>query len=77
MKYEGLYLLWKNMSHHLQLLQEAWIPPSFGRGNSYVNQVEGEDSEAKSTIGLTSDNGSMKLAKDQYQNLMELLEKNT
>ncbi|XP_058746661.1 uncharacterized protein LOC131619598 [Vicia villosa] len=51
-------------------------PPSFGRGNSYVNQVEVDDSE-KCAATSTSDNGSMSLTREQYQNLMMLLEKNT
>lgn len=39
--------------------------------------MDGGDSGAKSIIGSTSDNESMTLTKDQYQNLMALLEKNT
>lgn len=41
-------------------------PPNFGRGNSYVNQVKGEDGEEKSKMGSTSGNRSMTLTKDQY-----------
>ncbi|XP_058727448.1 uncharacterized protein LOC131598898 [Vicia villosa] len=56
-------------------------PPSFGRGSassSYANQVDVEDSDSKSTAASTSDNGgSMTLTKEQYQNLMTLLEKST
>ncbi|XP_058746593.1 uncharacterized protein LOC131619522 [Vicia villosa] len=53
-------------------------PPSFGRGNSYANQVEVDESE-KCVATSTSDSasGNMSLTREQYHNLMMILEKNT
>jgi hypothetical protein len=56
-------------------------PPNWGRGggHSYANMVDGEDSENKMNIGSSSkneDTAGITLTKDQYQNLMSLLEKN-
>ena len=56
-------------------------PPNWGRGggNSYANMVDREDSENKMNIGSSrrnEDNTGITLTKDQYQNLMSLLEKN-
>ena len=56
-------------------------PPNWGRGggNSYANMIGGEDSETKINNGSSSkneDNAGITLTKDQYQNLMSLLEKN-
>ncbi|XP_058732774.1 uncharacterized protein LOC131604347 [Vicia villosa] len=60
-------------------------PPNLGRGSaSYANQAgasstqsQVDKTEGKSTVGTTSDNGSMALTKEQYHNLMVLLEKNS
>ncbi|XP_058782613.1 uncharacterized protein LOC131657147 [Vicia villosa] len=52
-------------------------PPNFGNENSYANQVEVDESE-KSVTASTSDSGggNMSLTREQYHNLMMLLEKN-
>jgi len=49
-----------------------------GGGNCYNNIVNGEDLENKTTVGSASrneDNAGMTLTKDQFQNLIALLEK--
>ena len=55
-------------------------PPNWGRGggNSYANMVDAEDTESKINLGSASkhdENAGVTLTKDQYQNLMTLLEK--
>jgi len=55
-------------------------PPNWGRGggNSYANMIEGDDAESKMQTASTSKNeesAGVTLTKDQYQNLMSLLEK--
>lgn len=55
-------------------------PPNWGReeGNSYANMIDGDDAESKMQTASTSKNeesAGVTLTKDQFQNLMSLLEK--
>jgi len=55
-------------------------PPNRGRGggNSYANMIDGDDADSKIQTASTSRNeesAGVTLTKDQYQNLMSLLEK--
>jgi len=56
-------------------------PSNWGRGggNAYANMVDGDDAENKELFASSSRNeesARITLTKDQYQNLMSLLEKN-
>lgn len=75
-----MQLLQQNQSHFGTCYKKHGYPPNWGRGggNSFANAnfVECEDTELKGSTSIgKNDENEMMLTKDQYQNLIALLEK--